>query len=159
MSDITLKKITELTELDEAPAIDDEVVVVDTGAGTTKRISIENLLSELLNILKFAETVNEIGSVDAGDSPVSIDMSLGGVHTITIARDVTIQFTNWPSATESCKAEIIMIDGDQHTVTWPAAVIWPNGTAPDLTGRTRLVFATENNGTSIDGFQSGEGIS
>lgn len=158
MADEAPVKISLLAALGAAPALDDIIPLVDTSTGATKTVTVEYLLSELLNILKFAETVNAIGTVNAGNSPVSIDMSLGGVHTLTIAGDVTIQFDNWPHATKACKAEVVMTDGDAHTVIWPGAVNWPSGTAPDLTGRARLVFATEDNGTTIDGFQAGEGM-
>tara|TARA_R100000808_G_scaffold25093_2_gene61785 strand:+ start:8488 stop:9657 length:1170 start_codon:yes stop_codon:yes gene_type:complete len=39
------KKITELTELNATPANDDELVIVDTDAAATKRISVNNLMA------------------------------------------------------------------------------------------------------------------
>ena len=59
------KKITELTELNATPANDDELVIVDTDAAATKRISVNNLMAAATD----ADTTNATDPIytTAGD--------------------------------------------------------------------------------------------
>lgn len=78
---------------------------------------------------------------------LAIDCSLSTYFTKTIAGNSTFTFTNAPSDRAYCfTLELTHTSG---TVTWPAAVKWPQDTAPTLTtGKTHLfMFVTDNGGT------------
>lgn len=77
----------------------------------------------------------------------SIDCSLSTYFTKTIAGNTTFSFSNVPSdRAYACTLELTHTSG---TVTWPAAVKWPQDTAPTLTtGKTHLfMFVTDDGGT------------
>ena len=78
---------------------------------------------------------------------LAIDCSLGTYFTKTIAGNSTFTFTNAPSGRAfGFTLELTHTSG---TVTWPAAVKWPNDTAPTLvTGKTHLfTFVTDDTGS------------
>lgn len=77
----------------------------------------------------------------------TVNCSLGNYFTRTINANATFSFTNIPSGRAfSFALELTHTSG---TVTWPAAVEWPNGTAPTLnTGFTHIfVFVTDDGGS------------
>jgi hypothetical protein len=77
---------------------------------------------------------------------LDIDCSLGNYFTKTISGNSTFTFSNAPSG---AYAMIIEVENTSGTITWPAAVKWPEDTAPTLsTSRTHLfVFVTDDSGT------------
>lgn len=78
---------------------------------------------------------------------LAIDCSLGTYFTKTIAGNSTFTFTSAPSGRAfGFTLELTHTSG---TVTWPAAVKWPNDTAPTLvTGKTHLfTFVTDDTGS------------
>jgi len=78
---------------------------------------------------------------------LNIDCSLGNYFTKTISANSTFTFSNAPaSRSYAFTFELTHTSG---TVTWPASVQWPGGTAPALsTGKTHLfVFVTDDGGT------------
>lgn len=71
---------------------------------------------------------------DAGNSGTSlaVDFDEGNVQTVTLTGNVTLSFSN----TKSGAAYTLILKQDatgSRTVTWPAAVKWPSGTAPTIT--------------------------
>lgn len=85
------------------------------------------------------------GSVTA-ISLLNIDCSAGNYFTKTISSNSTFTFSNVPSGAYGM---IVEIENTSGTITWPAAVKWPNDTAPTLTtGKTHVfVFITDDSGT------------
>mgnify|MGYP007071645719 CR=1 FL=1 len=85
------------------------------------------------------------GSVTA-ISLLDIDCSAGNYFTKTINGNSTFTFSNVPSGAYGM---IVEIENTSGTITWPAAVKWPNDTAPSLTtGKTHVfVFITDDSGT------------
>jgi hypothetical protein len=85
------------------------------------------------------------GSVTAV-SLLDIDCSQGNYFTKTISGNSTFTFSNVPSGAYGVMIEIENTSG---TITWPAAVKFPNDTAPTLlTGKTHLfIFVTDDSGT------------
>lgn len=78
---------------------------------------------------------------------LNIDCSAGNYFTKSISANSTFTFSNVPaSRVYSFTLELTHVSG---TVTWPAAVKWPNDTAPVLaTGKTHLfVFITDDSGS------------
>lgn len=78
---------------------------------------------------------------------LNIDCSLGNYFTKTISANSTFTFSNAPASRSY--AFTLELTHTSGTVTWPASVMWPNGTAPSLTtGKTHLfVFVTDDGGT------------
>jgi len=108
----------------------------------------------LPQILNYAEDVNALGSIS---SNTALDFADGSIQTMTIEADLTLSFTNWPSATKVCSMVLEITNGGAHTVTWPAAVKWVGGNAPSLTaaGTDFITLLSYDNGTTIYGFESG----
>lgn len=78
---------------------------------------------------------------------LDINCSAGNYFTKTINANSTFTFSNAPSSRSfGFTLELTHTSG---TVTWPAAVAWPGGTAPSLTtGKTHLfMFVTDDGGT------------
>lgn len=88
----------------------------------------------------FAQTPQAIAALD-------IDCSLGNYFTKTINANSTFTFSNVP--TSRAYSFILELTHTSGTVGWPAAVKWPDDTAPTLTtGRTHLfVFVTDDSGS------------
>lgn len=82
------------------------------------------------------------------------------VHQVTLAGNATIAFSNWAATGTGASVTMIVINGGTaRTLTFPAAVKWPNGTVPTgSTGTDIYTFVTTNAGTTIYGFQSGKGM-
>lgn len=85
------------------------------------------------------------GSVTAV-SALNVDCSLGNHFTKTIATNSTFTFSNVPSGSY---AFVLEVENTSGTITWPAAVKWPEDTAPVLsTGKTHLfIFITDDSGS------------
>lgn len=102
----------------------------------------------------YLERVKAHGSVSG---EVALNFSHGAVHTVTAAGNITFSLSNWPSAVKSCGLSLVLTNGGAHTITWPDAVDWAGGDAPSLTeaGVDRLVFVSEDGGTTTQGFLAG----
>lgn len=98
----------------------------------------------------YALTAIVKGSVSA---TTTLDMTEGNFFTALIAGSTTFVFANPPvSAANGAAAGGFVLElqnGASATITWPAAVDWPGGTAPTLTatGYDVLVFITDDGGT------------
>ena len=104
--------------------------------------------------LHWNEKVNALGS---GSGARTIDLTLGNSVTATVAGSTTWTFSN-PAASGKCEGfTLVLTNGGSAAQTWPASVKWPAATAPTLTaaGRDRLVFTTEDGGTTWDGNKVG----
>lgn len=90
-----------------------------------------------------------LGIISVG--ALDIDCNTGNYFTKTINGNSTFTFSNPPaSRAYGFTLELTHTSG---TVTWPASVIWPNGTAPTLTtGKVHMFFfVTDNTGTTWRG--------
>ena len=69
----------------------------------------------------------------------------------------TFTFSNPPASGDFGAFVLELTNGGAFTVTWPASVDWPGGTAPTLTasGVDQLVFTTRDGGTTYFGFVAG----
>ena len=114
-------------------------------------------------------TVNEIQSkaalgtsVAASGLTPSLDCATGDVFTLTTAGSTTFTF-DYSSVTlttdETYMMAVILTAGGTHAVAWPAAVIWPEGSTPDVpaSGETDvLLFLTIDGGTTWYGARMGQ---
>ena len=108
----------------------------------------------------YAETVNAIGDTAASQS---IDITLGNVHTCTLAVGTTTFTFDNPAVTgKGCSFTLITTQDatGSRGITWPASVDWSAATAPTLTAtanRTDIfTFVTYNGGTNWIGFTAGQ---
>ena len=108
----------------------------------------------------YAETVNAIGDTAASQS---IDITLGNVHTCTLAvATTTFTFDNPAVTGKGCSFTLITTQdaSGSRGITWPASVDWAAATAPTLTAtanRTDIfTFVTYNAGTNWIGFTAGQ---
>jgi hypothetical protein len=83
---------------------------------------------------------------------LDIDLSAGNYFTKTIYSNSTFTFSNSPTS-GTVGSFVLELTHTSGTVTWPASVKWPGGTAPTLTtGTTHLfMFVTDDGGTRFRG--------
>ena len=101
------------------------------------------------NLLDYGEVTNAIGSTGGGTQ--DIDLTLGNYVTATVDTSAnTFTFSNPTASDEGCGFTLVLTNGGSQTVNWPAAVDWPEATAPALTaaGVDKLVFETSDGGTT-----------
>lgn len=102
----------------------------------------------------------ETNTAASSSTAYTINMANGNVFSITLTGNCTLSMSNVP-ASGCASLTIVLIQGSgPYTVTWPAAFIWPGGTAPTLTttnGHVDVFVAiTTNGGTTFRAFTSGQ---
>jgi hypothetical protein len=84
----------------------------------------------LYNLLE----VGFVEEVDDGNSSTAatIDWTAGPFHKLTLTGNCALTLT---APTGVCRVQLKLVQDatGSRTVTWPATVYWPNGTAPTLT--------------------------
>jgi hypothetical protein len=99
----------------------------------------------------------------SGTSP-SVSLSAGGVFSLVLSGNTTVSFTGAPSTGATGFSLSITQDagGSGYTVTWPASVKWPGGTAPALTATAdktdAFIFTTSDAGVTYVGLAAGKDI-
>ena len=100
------------------------------------------------------ETVGDIASS-------ALDLSTGNVFSDAPATSPTYVFSNPPASGTAYGFTLKVTPSATITITWPASVDWPSGTAPTApaSGTTSVfVFYTQDGGTTYYGFVAGEGM-
>jgi hypothetical protein len=97
-----------------------------------------------------------------GATPAA-DLSSAGSFELTLSGNATVSFTNPPSNGTCGFSFAVTQDAGASgfTVTWPAGVKWPDGTAPDLTAdaaKTDVFVFTTSDGTNYTGMSAGKNI-
>ena len=95
-----------------------------------------------------------VGNTGAAET---LDLSVANFFSATQDEACTFTFTNPPASGDFGAFVLELTNGGAFTVTWPASVDWPGGTAPTLTasGVDQLVFTTRDGGTTYFGFVAG----
>ena len=90
--------------------------------------------------------------VTLATSSNTINVALANYFVVNPAGTTTFVFTGAPVARDSSFV-VELANGGAYTVTFPASVRWPLGTAPTLTssGKDLLIFSTANTGTTWRG--------
>jgi hypothetical protein len=99
-----------------------------------------------------------VGSI----SGATLDLSTGTVFSDAPATDPTYVFSNPPASGTAYGFTLKVTPSATVTITWPASVKWPSGTAPDAPadGETSVfVFYTQDGGTQWFGFLAGDAMS
>ena len=155
--------------------LDDGTDKLEIGAGvahgTTAAIAIDSAADMLLGgyfnfqdelairpeIKDYAESY----TASTGTGTVTLDLANGNVFQHTAdGGNVTFAFSNPPSSGRAGSLTLKWIqDSSDRTITWPGAVDWPGGSAPDVTSGSGKVdiytFFTVDGGTIWYGFQAG----
>ena len=99
----------------------------------------------------------------SGTTP-SVSLNGGGSFSLVLSGNTTFTFADAPATGSSGFALKVTQDsgGSGFTVTWPASVKWPGGTAPELTATASksdvFVFTTDDAGASFVGLVAGKDI-
>jgi hypothetical protein len=98
-----------------------------------------------------------VGSI----SGTTLDLSTGTVFSHAPATSPTYVFSNPPASGTAYGFTLKVTPSATVTITWPASVDWPSGTAPTApaSGETDVfVFYTQDGGTTYYGFVAGEAL-
>jgi hypothetical protein len=93
--------------------------------------------------LEVKNTAGFTSQYDNGNSGAAktIDWTNGNKQKVTLTANCTFTFTD-PGVVGNLILEIVQDATGGRTVTWPAAVKWPGGNAPSLTGSANAVDMT-----------------
>jgi len=100
-------------------------------------------------------------TASSGSGSTTLDLSNGNVFQHTASGgNVTFVFSNPPASGKAGSFTLKWIqDSSDRTITWPGAVDWAGGSAPDVTSGSAKVdvytFFTVDGGTIWYGFQAG----
>jgi hypothetical protein len=98
------------------------------------------------------------GETVGGISSGTLDLSTGNVFSDAPAANATYVFSNPPATGTAYGFTLKVTPSATVTLTWPASVDWPSGTAPTApaSGATSVfVFYTQDGGTTYYGFLAG----
>ena len=99
----------------------------------------------------------------SGTTP-SVSLNGGGSFSLVLSGNTTFTFADAPATGSAGFSLKVTQDGggSGYTVTWPASVKWPGGSAPELTATAGkadvFVFTTEEAGASYVGLVAGKDI-
>ena len=103
-------------------------------------------------------------AVTSSSGSLTIDCTNGNVFSLALSENVTSTTFSNPPATGTAFGFSLFVtqDSTARTITWPAAVAWPSGTAPTLSTTSGDVdvftFTTFNGGTTWYGIVSGQAL-
>ena len=151
----------EINKLDGVTATTAEINYLDiTTLGASEASKV--LTANASGIVTFNKAITEETVALTSGTGVTLDISQGSVFTITLAHNIgTFTWSNPASGTD-VSAFVLKVTQDgtgNRTISFPAAVDWAGGTAPELsTGANDVdvfVFFTVNAGTTYYGFTAG----
>jgi len=159
--------IAELDILDGATISTAEINYLDIAAlGTSEASKVVTAdangnvkLQEELQVTAYIETV-----VALSGTSVTLDCDEANNFTLTTSGNTTFTFDYSGvnlTTDDSYGFTLKVTAGGSHTLSWPASVEWPGGTAPDApaSGETDVfVFYTIDGGTTWYGFQAGDAL-
>ena len=99
---------------------------------------------------KIVETVKVHGTVSSGTE--SFDLDEGAYHIVTVGGNFILTFSNWPATGKISSITLKLIGAGAYTITWPAAVKWPDGLEPSWSsGIDFAVLFSDDAGVTISG--------
>ena len=94
-------------------------------------------------------------TIDTSTSSATCDFTASEAFNRTVAANTTFVFTTTNLSTTQYFTWVLTVEHTGGTITWPANVVWPDGTAPTLTAGASVVhtfiFTTNDGGTTLRG--------
>ena len=120
-------------------------------------------LSEELKAKSYNETY---ASITSSSGTATLDCETGNVFSLTLSENVTTFTWSNPPASGTAYGFSLKVIQDAsasgYTITWPASVDFPSGTAPTLTDTAssvdQFVFYTHDGGITWYGFTAGKDL-
>ena len=152
-------------------------VVVDTDIGSTvQAFDADTTKNDVANTFTanqavsaelIATSYNEtFAAVTSSSNATTVNCEAGNVFSHTLTEATTFTFSNPPASGTAFGFTLKIVQdasASGFAITWPAAVDWPDNTAPTLTATANavdvLVFVTHNGGTTWYGFTAGKDFS
>ena len=131
-----------------------------TSVGTLASLTMGGTVSMADNVIArprftdYAETYTAPAIVAGSPNTLTLNLENGNVFRVSRNANIgTITISNPAATGNACSFTLIFdANGTGYTITWPAAVKWPSGTAPTITttnGRSDVfVFYTNTAGTT-----------
>jgi hypothetical protein len=128
-----------------------------TSVGTLTALTMGGTVSMADNVIgrpRFTDYAETYTTPAISSGTLTLNIENGNVFRASLNANITTLTISNPSGTgNACSFTLIFdADGTARTVTWPAAVKWPGGTAPTLTSTASrsdmFVFYTNNAGTA-----------
>lgn len=178
------KLIFQFDTISGVAVVDDYLVLWDDSANQEVKILLSafpsNVKVALLNAVQTWEAAQNLADnevrrpelkdpgeaveqIAASGAAQTLDLETAGVFEVTLDANCTLTFDNPPASGRMGRLTLFLVqDGvGSRTVTWPASVKWPAGTAPVLAtdpGQTDvLTFMTVDGGTTWFGVAAGGG--
>lgn len=122
--------------------------------------SIDDLLDGTTAINpKVTQLKESYAAVTSTANATTIDCSTGTVFRHAATENTTFTFSNPPATGTAYGFTLIITSGANYTITWPASVDWPSGTAIALsTGTDIISFFTHDGGTTWYAMTSGQAM-
>ena len=108
-----------------------------------------------------AKSYNETYVSLTAAATVDVNCETGNYFALSTGQNTTFTFSNPPASGTGFVFILEITQGGAYTLTWPAAVAWAGGAAPDAPGSGEVAvyaFATRNGGTTWYGFQAGTAL-
>ena len=128
-----------------------------TSVGTLTALTMGGAVSMADNVIgrpQFTDYAETYSAPTISSGTLTLNIENGNVFRAALNANITTLTISNPSGTgNACSFTLIFnADGTARTVTWPAAVKWPGGTAPTLTSTSSrsdvFVFYTNTAGTT-----------
>jgi len=128
-----------------------------TSVGSLAALTMAGTVSMADNVIgrpRFTDYAETYSAPTISSGTLTLNIENGNVFRVSLNANITTLTISNPSGTgNACSFTLIFdADGTARTVTWPAAVKWPGGTAPTLTSTASrsdmFVFYTNNAGTA-----------
>lgn len=115
---------------------------------------------------KIAQLKESYAAVSSSAASLTVDCSTGTVFSLTLTESISSTTFSNPPASGTAYGMTIKVIQDAgasgYTITWPASVDWPSGTAPTLTATASavdvFVFFTHDGGVTWYGFTAGQAL-
>lgn len=131
-------------------------------ANTATSITLTGTNLVMTGRVDFGKAYTELSNTATATASTTIDCSLGNIFTVTMSASITtLAFSNVPASGRVYNMTLILKQDATggRSITWPAAVKWPGGTAPSLSlaNKTDIVnLFTTDGGTTWYGTVVGQ---
>lgn len=128
-----------------------------TSVGTLSSLTLGGTVSMADNVIsrpRFTDYAETYTTPAISSNTLTLNLENGNVFRVTRNANIsTLTISNPAASGNACSFTLIFdANGTSYTITWPAAVKWPGGTAPTITTTNSrsdmFVFYTNNAGTT-----------